>query len=153
MSQAPSQKTLQDLLAQPQLANIYRLPQHGQNGLTRAAKTLGFACFKVDLQASGHMGKILSALGHDLHFPEWYSANLDALNDCLTDFSWREAPGYLITIDGADAVLAEHSNFAALNEVLANAIAEWQARDVPFWIFYTLSDTARSDGLATFPPA
>lgn len=147
MSKAPNQKALQDLLAQPQQANIYHLPNHGQTGLTKAAKALGFACFKVDFEESDHMGKILSALGHALHFPEWYGANLDALNDCLTDFSWCEAPGYIITIYGADAVHAESNSFAALNEVLAGAIAEWQARDIPFWIFYDL----RADGLATLP--
>lgn len=147
MSKAPNQKALQDLLAQPQQASIYHLPHHGQTGLAKAAKALGFACFKVDLEESVHMGKILSALGHALHFPDWYGANLDALNDCLTDFSWREAPGYIITIYGADALHAESNSFAALNEVLANAIAEWRTRDVPFWIFYDL----RADGLATLP--
>jgi RNAse (barnase) inhibitor barstar len=147
MSKAPNQKALQDLLAQSQQANIYHLPHHGQTGLTKAAKALGFACFKVDLEESDHMGKILSALGHGLHFPEWYGTNLDALNDCLTDFSWREAPGYVITICGADAVHAESNSFAALNEIFAGAIAEWQARNIPFWIFYDL----RSDGLATLP--
>jgi hypothetical protein len=147
MSKAPNQKALQDLLAQPKQANIYHLPQHGQTGLTKAAKALGFACFKVDFEESDHMGKILTALGRDLHFPAWYGANLDSLNDCLTDFSWREAPGYIITIYSADAVHAESNSFAALNEILANAINEWQARDVPFWIFYDL----RADGLATLP--
>ena len=147
MSKAPNQKTLQDLLAQPQQANIYHLPHHGQTGLTKAAKALGFACFKVDLEESDHMGKILSALGDGLHFPEWYGTNLDALNDCLTDFSWREAPGYVITISGADALHAEPNSFAALNEVLSSAIEEWRSRDVPLWIFYDL----RADGLATLP--
>jgi RNAse (barnase) inhibitor barstar len=147
MRKAPNIKALQDLLAQPKQAGIYHLPHHGQTALTKAAKAQSFTCFKVDFEESDHMGKILSALGHGLHFPEWYGANLDALNDCLTDFSWREAPGYIITIYGADALHAESNSFAALNDVLTNAIEEWRSRNIPFWIFYDL----RADGLATLP--
>ena len=42
------------------------------------------------------MKAILSGFGKALYFPEWYGANLDALKDCLTDFSWREATGYVL---------------------------------------------------------
>ena len=147
MTKAIPQIALQKLLAQPKQAGIYHLPHGGQTALTKAAKSLGFAIFKVDFEESDHMGKILAALGRDLHFPDWYGANFDALNDCLTDFSWREAPGYIITLYGADAVHAVPNSFNALNEVLSSAIEAWQAQDIPLWIFYDL----RADGLATLP--
>jgi RNAse (barnase) inhibitor barstar len=147
MTKTPTIKALQGLLTQPKQAGIYHLPHHGQTGLTKAAKALGFACFKVDFEESEHMGAILTALGQALHFPDWYGANFDALNDCLTDLSWREAPGYMLVIQGADAVHATANSFNALNEVLTNANEEWRGRDVPFWIFYDL----RADGIATLP--
>ena len=147
MSPAIPQKPLQKLLAQPAQAGIYHLPHGGRSALGKAAKSLGFACFKVDFDKSEHMGTILAALGRDLDFPNWYGANFDGLNDCLTDFSWREAPGYLITIYHADAVHAVPNSFTALNDVFANAIATWQEHSVPLWIFYDL----RANGLATLP--
>jgi RNAse (barnase) inhibitor barstar len=147
MTKAIPQKPLQELLAQAKQAGIYHLPVGGQTALTKAAKALGFARFKVNFEESDNMGTILAALGRDLEFPNWYGANFDGLNDCLTDFSWREAPGYIITISHADAVHAVANSFSALNEVLTNAIETWQAQNVPLWIFYDL----RADGIATLP--
>lgn len=147
MTKTMPQIPLQKLLAQPEQAGIYHLPQGGRTALSKAAKALGFASFKVNFEESDNMGAILAALGRELHFPDWYGANFDALNDCLTDFSWREAPGYMIIISHADAVHAESNSFSTLNEVFTNAIAEWQARKTPFWIFYDL----RANGLATLP--
>lgn len=147
MSTSLPQKPLQKLLAQAAQAGIYHLPNHGQPALVKAAKALGFACFKVKFEESEHMGAILGALGRDLGFPDWYGANFDALNDCLTDLSWREAPGYIITISGADAVHAVPNSFNALNDVFASAIEQWQAQGIPFWIFYDL----RANGLANLP--
>lgn len=147
MSKAIPQITLQKMLAQPKQAGIYHLPHGAKAALSKAAKALGFANFQVSFEESDNMGTILAALGRDLDFPDWYGANFDALNDCLTDFSWHEAAGYVITIAHADAVHATPNSFSALNAVLTNAIEEWQARDVPFWIFYDL----RADGLATLP--
>ena len=76
----------------------------------------------------------------DLKLPEWFGNNLDALNDCLTDFSWHPAPGYVILLDGLSSLSATPTSFAAFNQVLASAVEEWKSRDVPFWIFY-LTDT------------
>jgi RNAse (barnase) inhibitor barstar len=147
MNKTPPQEALQTLLAQSGQAGIYRLPQRGQAALDNAAKALGFARFNVDLEESGQMGAILTALGRDLDFPDWYGANFDALNDCLTDFSWREAPGYVITLTGADALHAIPDSFNALNEVFSSAIEQWQAQHIPLWVLYQLS----ADGLATLP--
>jgi hypothetical protein len=141
------QTSLQKLLAQVRLAGVYHLPHSGQATLERAASELGFACFRISLDESGDINAILATLGHALDFPDWYGANLDALNDCLTDFSWREAPGYVITLSGADALHADATSFTALNEVFASAVAHWQTQNVPLWIFYDM----RANGLATLP--
>ena len=76
------------------------------------------------------------ALADLLDFPDYYGNNLDALNDCLTDFSWRPAPGYVITLDGLSKLTASPTSFAAFNQVFASAVEEWKARDTPFWVFY-----------------
>ena len=142
-----TQAALQKLLVQASHAGIYPLPHGVQTALTKAAKAIGFGCFNVNFEASDHMGTILAALGRDLHFPDWYGANFDALNDCLTDFSWREAPGYVLIISAADELHSSPESFSALNDVFANAIEAWRAQGIPLWIFYKL----RADGLATLP--
>jgi RNAse (barnase) inhibitor barstar len=147
MSRALAKSPVHRLLAQPGQAGIYHLPHGYDAALEKAANDLGFAFFKVNFDLSDKLPEILSALGRDLGFPDWYGANLDALGDCLTDFSWHEAPGYVITIAGADTLHATPASFAALNEVFTAAIAHWQANEVPLWILYDL----RSDGLASLP--
>ena len=118
------------------VAGIFRLARKDLPALTLAADELGLAVFHVDLQTARNVPGFIKALMRDLHFPDWFGGNLDALNDCLTDFSWRPAPGYVITLSGVEALRATPTSFAALNAVLANAVDAWQARGVPFRIFY-----------------
>ena len=147
MNQATPQTALQKMLAQPAQAGVYRLPNQPKGEktvLAKAAKSLGFASFKVSLGMSEEMPAILAAFGRDLKFPAWYGANFDALNDCLTDFSWHEAPGYIIVISGADTLVAAREHFAALNAVFANAIAQWQTDNIPLWVFYEFAGTVNA---------
>lgn len=147
------QNTLQDELAEARQAGIYRLPPNKGPALDSAAAALGFACLKVSADGADDIGAILTALGRDLDFPDWYGVNFDALNDCLTDFSWNEAPGYVLVIDGADALRdGNPGNFQTLNEVFTNAIEAWREQDIPFWVFYVLAAPAApatGDALAT----
>jgi hypothetical protein len=41
-------------------------------------------------------GELRHAIAEALDFPDWYGGTWDALLDCLTDLSWRPAPGYVI---------------------------------------------------------
>ena len=138
---------LRKLLARTELCGIYHLPQSGREALREAAEALEFACFKIDFHESDNMASILAILGQSLDFPAWYGVNLDALQDCLTDFSWRQASGYLIIISGADTLRAEEEPFLTLNEVFASTIDEWRLQKTPFWVFYDM----RANGLATLP--
>ncbi len=135
------------LLPQAGLCGIYHLPPSGLKTLGKAAESLDYAYFTVDFQESGELKSALGILGEKLAFPEYYGANLDALSDCLTDFSWNEAAGYVLVISGADALHAEGDVFGRLNAVFAHAIDEWRGQKTPFWIFYDM----RADGLSALP--
>ena len=138
---------LRKMLANVALGGIYHLPSSGVEPLQQAAESLNFTCIRIDLRESGDLAFVLAELGDRLGFPPWYGANLDALNDCLTDFSWNEAPGYVVVLSGADTLHELSEPFARLNGVLDNAIREWRRQGVPFWVFYDL----RADGLAALP--
>lgn len=146
---------LQNELAEARQAGIYRLPPGKGPALESAAAALGFACLKVSADGSDDIDAILTALGRDLDFPDWYGVNFDALNDCLTDFSWNEAPGYVMVIDAAEALHnGNPGNFQTLNEVFANAIEAWREQDIPFWVFYTFAaptSQTTDNELATLP--
>ena len=144
-----SQTKLQELLLDSHQAGVYRFPHGNRVALLDAAEAVGVACFEADLGDSEQIQVVLTRLGRQLGFPEWYGNNFDALKDCLSDISWCEEAGYLLVITRADALqAADAPAFQTLNEVFALAIDEWRARGVPMWIFY---DLQAGGGLATLP--
>ena len=127
-------------------AGIAKLARRDLPALRAAVGELGFAWFSVDLSRARNVPGFIKALQRDLRFPDWFGGNLDALNDCLSDFSWCPAPGYVITLDHVEMLAASPTAFATFNEVLASAVDEWQRRETPFWVFY-LTDAVDSDGM------
>ena len=124
---------IQDTSAQ---TGIFRLDRKDLPALQAAAIELGQAFYLVDLSHARNVPGFIKAMRRDLQFPEWFGGNLDALNDCLTDFSWRPASGYVIALSGSEMLRATPTSLATLNEVLSCAVEEWERRDVPFRIFY-----------------
>ena len=120
----------------PQNAGIFLLARQDLPALRQAADELEQAFFSVDLGSARNVPGFIKALKRDLDFPDWFGGNLDALHDCLTDFSWHPAPGYVILLDGLSSLSASPTSFAAFNQVLASAVEEWKLRDIPFWVFY-----------------
>ena len=126
---------LQTVLLRSDLSGIYRLPAESIASVQQIAEALGFASFQVDLARIRTQAGALKALGHDLGFPAWYGANLDALNDCLTDFSWRKAPGYVVILTDTHRPHAQGEPFRRITDVFENAIETWREQGVPFWVF------------------
>lgn len=117
-------------------AGLYRLSHSDLPSLQAAATELGQAFFQVDLSAARNVPGFIKAIKRDLSFPSWAGNNLDALNDCLTDFSWHPAPGYIIVLSGSDGLRGTPTSLAALNEVLSCAVDFWNERAIPFRVFY-----------------
>jgi hypothetical protein len=126
-------------------AGIFRLARKDLPALRQAAGELKLAFFSVDLQNAHNVPGFIKALNRDLDFPDWFGGNLDALHDCLTDFSWHPAPGYVITLGGSETLRANPTSFAAFNAVLASAVEAWQARNIPFRVFYLQEDATPVD--------
>lgn len=133
-------------LVLPKQAGIFRLARHDLAVLQEAAEEQAFAFFNVDLQRAANVPGFIRALKRDLKFPDWFGGNLDALNDCLTDFSWHPANGYVITLSGSAMLRSVPTSFAALNAVLASAVDEWRSRNIPFLIFYLTEDSPPTNG-------
>ena len=82
----------------PEIAGIYRIDGQDLPALKAAASDLGQAVFTVDLRHARNIPDFLKAMKRDLRFPDDFGNNLDALNNCLTDFSWHPATGYVIIL-------------------------------------------------------
>lgn len=139
---------LASLLRHTEHNGIYHLPPGERDALTAATHAVGLPYYRCDLAENPALDAALSALGAALGLPAWYGANLDALHDCLTDFSWRDDAGGVLLLAGCDALHAMDSEgFDALMSVFAAAAEFWQAQEVPFWVFVDM----RADGLAYLP--
>ena len=122
-------------------AGVFKIARRDLAALQAAASELQQACFNVNLERARNVPGFIRAVSRDLDFPDWFGGNLDALHDCLTDLSWRPAPGYVITLENSVALRANPTSFAMFNEVLASVVEVWQSRNVPFRVFYLLDDT------------
>ena len=138
MSQSPINSPTEGA---PVTAGFFKLARHDLPGLRQAASELNMAFFRVDLQNARNVPGFIKALRRDLDFPDWFGGNLDAVRDCLTDFSWHPAAGYVITLEGSNTLSANPTSFAAFNAVLSSVIDEWKTRNTPFWIFYVQEDS------------
>jgi RNAse (barnase) inhibitor barstar len=77
---------------------------------------------------------LMKALAEALRFPKWFGANWDALEDCLSDLSWRDAPGWVLVLREPDAL--PRDDLGVLVEVLRSAAQFWAGRGRPFFAVF-----------------
>jgi RNAse (barnase) inhibitor barstar len=75
---------------------------------------------------------LLNNLASALGFPEWFGHNWDALEDCLTDLSWRNAPGHVLLIESPRA----GDDLGVLVDVLRSSAEFWAGRGKPFFALF-----------------
>lgn len=116
-------------------AGLYHLtPQQADSLPALAAKS--HRAFKLaDLSSSQSKQQVLTQLGHELAFPDWYGANFDALQDCLCDHNWRPKGGLIVRLVGLDCLgKVDGEALATLIEVLQAACQpEGATKNSPLW--------------------
>jgi len=107
------------------------------SALTTAAQSQDYGVFAVDLAGVKGKAVLMERLQGALDFPEWFGQNWDALEDCLTDMSWSDHPGFVLLIKGGGA-LRRHDKplFDTLVDVLKSAADYWRGQERPFWGFF-----------------
>ena len=128
------------LLPQTDAAGVVHLPPEAADLIAKATKALGYSCVEVDLAEVHDKRGLLTALAKALAFPPWFGHNWDALEDCLTDMSWREAEGYVLILRHADRLHSEaEGDFLTALRILADASTTWAEAGLPFWTFVELT--------------
>jgi len=111
---------------------VYATPQE-LGALQAAAERAGIAWFTVDLAPAGEKVRFLAECARDLRFPESFGQNWDAFADCLQDFAWRPAQGYVVRFANAQVfAVAAPDDFATAVEILRDTVLYWEARGKPF---------------------
>jgi RNAse (barnase) inhibitor barstar len=77
---------------------------------------------------------LLRRIAASLGFPAWFGENWDALEDCLTDLSWREAQGHVLVFEGFQFLSA--GDVGVLIDVLITAAEFWAGQGKPFFAVF-----------------
>lgn len=124
-------------------SGVYQAPP-ALGSLREAALRAGLACFSVDLAQVDDKARFLDACAAGLGLPATFGRNWDALADCLQDFSWRTAAGYLLHLRHAFAFAkAAPQDYATAIDILHESAEFWKQRGMPF--------IALVDGAADLP--
>jgi RNAse (barnase) inhibitor barstar len=75
---------------------------------------------------------LLRQIASALAFPEWFGANWDALEDSLSDLSWRQAEGHVLLFTDFERT----DELGILLDVLASSAAFWSSRGKPFFAVF-----------------
>ncbi len=138
----------QGLLRDRRHAGVYHEPHGDADELLRAAEGNGFATFRIDLGMVRDKDELLGAIAAAMEFPDWFGRNWDALDDCLTDLSWRPADGYVVMLEHCDGIHGRaESDFVAMMQAFSRTADAWRSEDVPFWCFVDM----QADGISWLP--
>ena len=76
--------------------------------------------------------QLLKNIASALDFPDWFGHNWDALEDCLTDLSWRDAPGHVLLIESP----RPGDDLGVLVDILRSSAEFWAGRGKPFFAVF-----------------
>lgn len=114
----------------------YRLRPDQVDAALAAAQAAGMTVARIQLE-----GDWLAELGRQLHFPDYYGANFDALYDCLTDPLALPAQGCVLFFGGKlEAIQDEddESPVDTLIAVLQAASDEWRDQGRGLWALFAI---------------
>ena len=128
MSPDEPMSKLRERLSDPARSGVYRATHDRdiRDALSGTAHDL------VAVRLGPGKDAVLAAIAAALGFPDWFGANWDALEDCLTDLSWRKAAPRVIIFTGA----GEGDDLGILLDVLDSAAQYWRERGQPFFAVF-----------------
>ena len=114
-------------LQDPSRSGVYRVSRADE--VMDAVKGSGLSPVRV---AFSDKVQLLKNLAVALGFPDWFGHNWDALEDCLTDLSWREATAHVLLIEEAKP----GDDLGVLIDILRSSAESWAARGKPFFAIF-----------------
>lgn len=122
---------------------LQRLQDSAKSGVYRASRADAIedavrgsklSLAHIALQDVTEKGALLRRIAAGLGFPGWFGENWDALEDCLTDLSWREGEGNVLLLAGFQFLPADE--LGELIDVMISAAEFWAGRGKPFFAVF-----------------
>lgn len=119
---------LSERLADPAKSGVYRVSH--DRAVRDALAAGGHDVAEVSLGAGKQA--VLASIAASLAFPDWFGGNWDALEDCLTDLSWRgDRPRVVLFFHAA-----KDADLGILLDVLSSAAEYWRERGRVFFAVF-----------------
>lgn len=113
-------------------SGVYRAPSAAT--IENAARAAGLDVATVELSGAADKITLLRAVAAALRFPDWFGENWDALEDCLTDLSWRPSGGHLLLFERHERLSSEVLH--RFIEILTAAAEYWAGRGTCFFAVF-----------------
>lgn len=111
----------------------------------------GFALRVIQGKKCRQSSDLFTEFARALDFPDYFGHNWDAVEECLADFEWLLAKGYILLITDAHAVLPDDEDeYETLLEVLSDAGEAWSkgqtadGRRAPFHGVFAVAEQDKS---------
>ena len=113
-------------------SGLYRAPADLAS-LKKQAREASLAWVDLPLQDVSNKKQFMAQCVRQMKLPSYFGGNWDALADCVRDFNWMSAKGYVLHISGSDKLAAAApSEFQTALAVLGEAAEFWKNRNMPF---------------------
>jgi Barstar (barnase inhibitor) len=89
---------------------------------------------RIPLHDATEKSALLTRIAASLGFPAWFGQNWDALEDCLTDLSWRQGEGHVLIFEGFQFLPADE--LGELIDVMITVVEFWAERGKPFFAVF-----------------
>lgn len=116
----------------PANSGVYRADRADTIADAVRGSPLSFA--EIRLQRITDKTALLRKIASSLGFPDWFGENWDALEDCLTDLSWREGTGHVLVFEGFRFL--PDDDVGVLIDVCISAAEFWADQGKPFFVVF-----------------
>ncbi len=130
-------------LTRPLQSGVYFVGINDIDRLARTAARDELQVCRTDLAGCHDKDELLRRLAVSLQLPATFGHNWDALADCLRDFSWMPAWGYVLLFEHADDLRSSaEDDYDILLGTLDDAATFGCDHDMPWFAFIALPDDA-----------
>lgn len=93
--------------------------------------------FNVDTTWTRTKVDLLDILASEMKFPTYFKRNWDAFHECIRDFEWLPASGYVLFVWNAGPLWRRADRIAgALTELWLSSAEEWARSEVSFHLVF-----------------
>ncbi len=113
-------------------SGVYRAPAQ-VDVLRKAAVKAGLAWLDLPLQSVTNKKQFMAVCAKQMQLPSYFGGNWDALVDCLRDFNWLKAGGYVLHVTGQEKFAkGAPDDYETALTVFGEAAEFWKSRGTPF---------------------